>query len=115
MAQVTGYEDADPFDLLCHVAYNAPLRTRRERAERLKKGKVDFFDYFSPEAREILSEILDKYIEHGLEQFKLPDILNIEPISRHGNTLEIMQKFDGAEKLKNALHKLQNYLYDQRA
>ena len=115
LAQVTGYEDADPFDLLCHVAYNAPLRTRRERAERLKKGKVDFFDYFSPEAREILSEILDKYIEHGLEQFKLPDILNIEPISRHGNTLEIMQKFGGAENLKNALHKLQNYLYDHKA
>lgn len=115
LAQVTGCEDADPFDLLCHVAYNAPLRTRRERAERLKKGKVDFFDYFSPEAREILSEILDKYIEHGLEQFKLPDILNIEPISRHGNTLEIMQKFGGAENLKNALQKLQNYLYELRA
>ena len=30
--------DADPFDLLCHLAFNAPLRTRRERAQQLARG-----------------------------------------------------------------------------
>ena len=34
--------DADPFDLLCHVAFNAPLRTRRERAEALRKERQKF-------------------------------------------------------------------------
>ena len=46
--------DADPFDLLCHVAFNAPLRTRRERAERLRQEQKDFFDQYGPEAREVL-------------------------------------------------------------
>jgi type I restriction enzyme R subunit len=32
LVEVSGQPDADPFDLLCHVAFNAPLRTRRERA-----------------------------------------------------------------------------------
>lgn len=114
LAEVTGYEEADPFDLLCYVAFNSPLRTRRERAERLKKGKIDFFEYFSPEAKEVLNEILDKYIEHSVTQFKVPDILRVDPISRHGNTLEIAALFGGTEKLKNALQKLQNLLYSSK-
>jgi len=32
LAETAKQPDADPFDLLCHLAFNAPLRTRRERA-----------------------------------------------------------------------------------
>jgi type I restriction enzyme R subunit len=65
LAKVTGQYDADPFDLLCHVAFNAPLRTRRERAEMVKRNKQDFFDRYGAVARVILNEILDKYIEYS--------------------------------------------------
>jgi type I restriction enzyme R subunit len=109
---VTGRSDADHFDLLCHIAFNAPLRSRRERAERLRKGKIDFFEYFTPEAREVLNEIIDKYIEYGTEQFKVPDILKVDPIARHGNVLEIASLFSGPEKLKEALINLQTFLYE---
>ena len=51
LAEHVGQPDADPFDLLCYVAYNAPIRTRRERAERLRKGQRDFWERFRPEAR----------------------------------------------------------------
>ena len=47
LASATNQPDADPFDLLCHVAYNAPLRTRRERADRLRKDEKDFFGQVS--------------------------------------------------------------------
>lgn len=40
LADVTGNKDADAFDLLCHLAFDAPLRTRRERAERLPLNLV---------------------------------------------------------------------------
>ncbi|MCG2724688.1 MAG: hypothetical protein L6420_00295 [Elusimicrobia bacterium] len=63
------------------------------------------------DARQILNEILDKYIEYGTEQFKVPDILKIDPISKHGNTLEIAAIFNGPENLKYALAKLQTLLY----
>lgn len=111
LVKATGQEDADHFDLLCHVAYNAPLRSRRERAERVRQGKSSFFENFSPDARQILNEILEKYVEYGTEQFKVPDILKVDPISKHGNTLEIAAVFNGPENLKDALTKLQTFLY----
>ena len=109
----TGMQDADPFDLLCYLAFNLPVRTRRERAERIRKGKVDFWDYFKPEAHAILSEILDKYVEYGIAEFRLPDILRIPPIVGHGNPMEIADKFGGPEKLKSALEQMQTLLYTE--
>lgn len=111
LAQATNQPDADPFDLICHVAFSAPLRTRRERAERLRKEKVDFWDYFKPEAKEILDEILEKYTQFGLAQFEIPDILQVPPISKHGNVLEIAELFGGADPLREALADLQRLLY----
>ncbi len=115
LAENAGQTDADPFDLLCYVAYNAPIRTRRERAERLRKGRMDFWEYFQPEARQILSQILDKYIEHGTTQFTIPEILKVPPISDHGNVLEIAEKFGGPDRLRTAVEKLQTLLYTEEA
>ncbi|MEA2074853.1 MAG: DEAD/DEAH box helicase family protein [Euryarchaeota archaeon] len=111
LAKVTGLYDADPFDLLCHVAFNAPLRTRRERAEMVKRNKQDFFDRYGAVARAILNEILDKYIEFGLEQLDDFDILKVPPISNYGNLMEIADAFGGIPELRNALSELQNGVY----
>lgn len=111
LAEATKQYDADPFDLLCHVAYNAPLRTRRERAERIRKDKKDFFDKFGDEARQILNEVLDKYIEFGTEQLTDMNILKVPPISLHGNLMEISALFGGPAELRDSLGELQNLLY----
>jgi type I restriction enzyme R subunit len=115
LAENTGQPEADPFDLLCYVAFNAPLRTRRERAEQLRKGRMDFWERFKPESREILDQILDKYIDHGTAQFKVPDILKISPISTHGNVLEIANKFGGVDQLRTAIENMQTLLYAEAA
>ena len=111
LAETAKQPDADPFDLLCYIAFNAPLRTRRERAEHLRKGCADFWEHFKPESRQILNEILEKYVVHGAAQFKMPDILKVAPISDHGNVMEIADKFDGADKLRTAVEQLQALLY----
>jgi len=111
LAAAAGQPDADPFDLLCHTAFNAPLRTRRERAERLRRDQKDFFDQYSPAAREILDELTEKYAEHGATQFKLPDVLHVPPVSSHGNIPEITAMFGGAERLREAAQELQRLLY----
>jgi type I restriction enzyme R subunit len=111
LAETTKQSDADPFDLLCHVAYNAPLRTRRERTERIRKDKKDFFDKFGDEAKQILNEILDKYIEFGTEQLTDMNILKVPPISLHGNLMEISALFGGPTALRDSLGELQNLLY----
>jgi type I restriction enzyme R subunit len=111
LTDVTKQYDADPFDLLCYVAYNAPLHTRKERAELLRKNKQDFFDRFGDEARQILNEVLEKYIEFGTEQLTDTNILKVPPISLHGNLMEISELFGGPAELRNSLGELQTLLY----
>lgn len=111
LAAQSGHPDADPYDLLCHLAFNAPLLTRRERAEKLRREKKDFFDQFGPEARAILNELLDKYAEHGTSQFTVPDVLEVPPISAHGNVIEIATVFGGPDQLLQVIGELQDLLY----
>ena len=111
LRRLLGESDADPLDLLCHLAFDAPLRTRRERADRLKREKRDFFDQFGPQARDILNELLEKYAEHGFEQLRFPDILKVPPLSEHGNVNEIVHVFGGPEKMRDAIEKLQREIY----
>jgi type I restriction enzyme R subunit len=111
LAESSGHPEADPFDLLCHVAFNAPLRTRHERAARLKADRQDFFDRYGPQARQVLQRLLEKYEQHGTAQFELPDALQVPPISDLGNVSEIARLFGGADNLRIAVTNLQEYLY----
>ncbi len=111
LASASNQPEADPFDLLCHLAFNAPLRTRRERADRLRNEKKDFFDRYGPEAQAVLEELLEKYAEHGTAQFVIPDVLKVPPISGHGNVREIAGLFGGPQELREAIHQLQKLLY----
>jgi type I restriction enzyme R subunit len=97
---------------MCHLAFNAPLLTRRQRADRVKKQETTFFKFFAPEAREILNDLLEKYATDGELQFTLPDVLKVRPISDHGNVNEIIGKFGGADQLRNAVNQLQSLLYE---
>lgn len=111
LAEVTGLRDADPFDLLCHVAFSLPTRTRRERAEALRRNRPDFFARYSADARSILDAILEKYVDHGTAEFQLPDVLKVPPLSERGNPSEIAFLFGGAEKLASAIQAMQTFLY----
>jgi type I restriction enzyme R subunit len=104
--------DADPFDLLCNLAFNAPIRTRRERAERLTKEEKGFLEKFKPQAREILSEVLDKYIEFGATQLNDVNVLKVPPISMRGNVLEIAGFFGGPDEMRSSLDEMQTLLYE---
>ena len=111
LAEVAKQPDADPFDLLCNVAYSAPIRTRRERAEAARIDGRAFFDRFTNGARQVLAELLEKYVEFGAAQFQIPDILKVPPLSQHGNVVEIAELFGGPEQLRAAVGELQQLLY----
>jgi len=111
LAEAAKQPDADPFDLLCHIAYSAPIRSRRERAEAARIGGKAFFERFTNGAREVLIELLEKYVEFGTAQFQIPDILKVPPISERGNVIEIAGLFGGPEKLREAVGELQQLLY----
>jgi type I restriction enzyme R subunit len=91
--------------------YNAPLLTRKQRAEKLRTGKKDFFDQFGPEARAVLVAILDKYAEAGIGEFAMPNVLKVPPLSELGTPSEIAHRFSGPDKLLDAIDRLQEFLY----
>jgi len=105
--------DADPFDLLCHLAWNAPLLTRRQRAERARKATQDLFAQYGDTAREVLSLLLDKYVERGIIQFNaLSDLMKVQPFDRYGSPSEIASRhFGGVKGLKEAVSRLQTAIY----
>jgi len=111
LAEQAEQPDADPFDLLCHLAFNAPLRTRRERTTQMRATKKDFFDRYGPEARAVLEDLVEKYAEHGDTQFRLPDALKVPPLSRRGQVGDIIRIFGGADRLRAAVTELQEHLY----
>ncbi len=111
LAQQAKQPDADPFDLLCHLAYNAPFRSRRERADRVRREEVAFFERYSPGARAVLEALLEKYAHHGASLFDVPAVLKVPPISDRGNVLEIAQIFGGSQALREAIAQLQTLLY----
>jgi type I restriction enzyme R subunit len=112
LTQITHHEDADPLDLLLHVAYNAPLLTRRERAEQLRKTRPTFFNTYSPAAREILDKLLDKYADFGLRQLDdLNLVLRVPPFDKLTVT-EIAALFGGPVQLRAAVDKMEMLLYE---
>ena len=111
LAEVANQPDADPFDLLCHFAFQTPVRTRRDRAAKLKDDPSAFLGKYGKEAREILNVLLNKYTDHGTEQFVMPDILEVPPISQYGNVMEIAKHFGGIQELRSAVNEMQRQLY----
>jgi type I restriction enzyme, R subunit len=105
--------DADPFDLLLHLAFDAPLRTRRERADHLRRRRPDFFDRFGDDARAVLSDLLDTYavLPDG-NLLDLSGVVSVPPLSTHGNMIEVAAPFGGPAAFRAAVHDLHRLLYE---
>jgi len=102
-------KDLDPFDLVCHVAYDRPPLTRKERAEQVKKR--DYFTKFEGIAREVLASLLDKYADSGLTVLEDLQVLKNDPLTSYGTPVEIVTLFGGKDKFIAALRGLEGELY----
>jgi type I restriction enzyme R subunit len=102
--------DLDPFDLICHVAYDRPPLTRRERAENVRKR--DIFAKYGLQARAVLDALLEKYQDDGIVDLGNPRILQIPPIDRIGTPVELIRHFGSRAGFEQAVHELQDSLYE---
>ncbi len=112
LKEITDRPEADPFDLICHIAFDAPVLTYKQRVERLKRRKKDFFEQYEEDAREILGILLDKYAEYGVKELEMPTTFKANrEFESYGNVREIAERFGGIPQLKEAVYQLQNLLY----
>ena len=101
--------DYDPFDLICHVVYDKPPLSRRERAEAVRKK--NYFSKFGEKARAVLTALLDKYADSGIENIESMEVLRVQPLNQFGTPLEIISLFGGKEKYLAALRGLETQIY----
>jgi type I restriction enzyme R subunit len=102
-------KDLDPFDLICHVAWDRPPLTRKERVENVQKK--DYFAKYGDKARQVLQALLDKYADQGIIPLENPQILRLNPFDQMGTPMEIAKEFGGLEAYQQALAELEKALY----
>ncbi len=91
-------KDFDPFDLICHVAFDRPPLSRRERAENVRKR--DVFTKYGPQARAVLEALLQKYQDEGVLGIDDPRILQVPPLRRHGHAAGADQAVRNPRRLR---------------
>lgn len=101
--------EADIFDIICHVAFDQPPMTRRERANNVKKR--NYFAKYEGKAREVLEALLEKYAEHGILNFESADILDHAPFNQIGKPQKIVRLFGGYDKFIEAVTELEKEIY----
>jgi len=106
-------KDLDAFDLICHVVYDRPPVTRRERANNVKKR--DVFTKYGEQARAVLDALLGKYADEGLAPVEDLGVLRVQPISDLGTPVELVNHFGGQEGYVAAVRELEAALYESVA
>ena len=102
-------KDADIFDIICHVAFDQPPLTRKERANNVKKR--NYFGKYEGKAREVLEALLDKYAENGIIDFERANILEIPPFNQIGKPTKIIKLFGGPAGFEQAIKELEEQIY----
>jgi type I restriction enzyme R subunit len=103
-------KDFDPLDLICHVVFDQPPLTRKERANNVRKR--NYFSKYGEQARTVLNALLDKYADEGIEDIESLDVLKVKPISDLGTPLEIIKIFGGKQNYLGILQELKHEIYN---
>ena len=101
--------DLDIFDLICHIAWDAPALTRKERAENVRKR--NYWTKYGDKARAVLNALLDKYAQTGIEEIEDMKVLTVDPIKEIGTPAEIVNLFGGKPQYLQAIRELEAEIY----
>ncbi|HEY9401765.1 MAG TPA: DEAD/DEAH box helicase family protein [Pyrinomonadaceae bacterium] len=102
--------ELDPFDMICHIAFDKPPLTRRERANKVRKR--GYFAKHENKAKAVLEALLEKYADEGIKNVEDTEVLNIPPLNQFGSLIEIIDSFGGIEKYNQAIKELEDNIYN---
>jgi len=111
LAEEIGKEYGD-FDLICHIAFDQPALTRKERA--MNVIKRNYFTKYGEKIREVLTAILDQYADKGISSIENTKVLKLRPFSDIGTPKEIINNvFGGKANYEKAIQELEQELFNQ--
>ncbi len=102
-------KEMDDFDLICHVAFDQPPLTRKERAEQVRKR--NYFAKYSEKAQAVLNALLDKYEEEGITTIERGSVLKVKPLNELGSPVELVRAFGKSKDFEEAIKELENEIY----
>jgi len=114
LAEILGQPEADAFDLLAHIAFGSPIRTRSERAEAFLNREQAFIRRHAEEARRVILELLDKYRVGGIDQLE-PEVFAVSPFREWGGAVKISRVFGGPDALGRSLREMRERIYAEEA
>lgn len=103
-------KDLDDFDLILHVAYDRKPLTKTERVNHVKKK--GYLYKYSEICQEVLSALLDKYMNEGISELEDTRILDNTPFDRIGSPKKIAKLFGGKEAYIQAVKELERAIYE---
>jgi type I restriction enzyme R subunit len=110
LAEIEGLLEADIYDLLANLAFEAPIRTRSQRATAFLNREQAFLRRHPERARKVLLELLDKYRAGGIEQLE-PEIFQVSPFREWGGAFKISGWFGGPQRLGEVLQAMREKIY----
>ncbi|MBD1833334.1 DEAD/DEAH box helicase family protein [Cyanobacteria bacterium FACHB-472] len=105
-------KDYDLFDLVCHVAFDRPPLTRKERVDKVRKR--DVFTKYGATACIVLNALLDKYADQGIIAIEDTTVLQLDPFAKLGTPVELVRSFGNKQQYKAAIRELESLLHENR-
>ncbi|MCW3110347.1 MAG: Type site-specific deoxyribonuclease [Segetibacter sp.] len=102
-------KEVDLFDLICHVAYDQPPLSRKDRANNVKKR--NYFTKYGEQAKQVLEALLEKYADEGITTIESTEVLSLHPFDDYGSPVEIIRMFGSRANYLKAIKELENQLY----
>lgn len=104
-------DQPDPFDVICHIVYDQPPLTRKERAEQVRKN--NYFSKYEGASRKVMDALLTRYTDAGIEPIEDVKILSLDPFRKMGSPMELVEAFGGKPGYTEAVRELENALYQR--
>jgi type I restriction enzyme R subunit len=100
----------DIYDVLAHISFSSDIKTRKERAVKVRNDNTFFTVYSDLKAREFLEFVLENYEKYGIEELqrdKLGDLVKL----KLGTSKDAKDVFGNMTNLLDAYYKLQENIY----
>ena len=103
--------EADEFDLLANLLFDAPIVSRDERAGLFLELKKEFLSKFGETGRELILDLIDHYRLYGLSEIEDPKVFELPEFKVYGGLIGVAKLFGGGRNLRKVLEEIEKGLY----